>query len=133
MILNAINHILANDATVSSLTGLNSREDKPKVYPVVAPSAETEPYIVTRVAGRDRMGKDSSCGYTWTVEVASYAKSRDEALELSEAARTAIEGQAAGTVNGVSFGSAEMTNDEDGFDKDHECYYRLSTYTAITG
>lgn len=124
--LKAITYILENDNGVQSLVGNNAAGDKHKIYPVVVPETENAPYCVCRVVGKTKSGKN--CGYLWTIEVASYHRSYDDVTLLNDAVITALESEGSGTVNSESFGWANMTNETDDFNKDHDLYTKITTF-----
>jgi|SRR5690348_11578896 len=127
--LNAVNYILENNATVQSLVGIDSSTEQHKVFPVVSFEGEKEPYIVTSIAGRQRLGK--GCSWTYQINVSSYAKSYDAVTVLNEAVIEALEGQDAGMVNGYEIANPSFMNESDGFDKDRLCYVKNSVFEII--
>jgi len=126
--LKAITYILENDATVQAAVKRNKATDKHKVYPVVVPETETAPYLVCRLTGKVPGAKN--CGYLYTVEVVAYHFSYDDVTTLIEAAENALINQGQATINGVSFGFAQLTNESDDFVKDHDLYVKTATFQA---
>lgn len=126
--VNAVTYILENDSTIQSLIGQNKSGSKTKVYPVVVPETEKAPYIVCRVAGRVREGKD--CDSRYQIEVISYANSYDDLNAINDAIITALESEPGGTINGVSFSFAVFNTEMDGFEKDHDLYSKMSTFSV---
>lgn len=124
--LKAIISILANDASVQSLVGLNKAGDKYKVYPVVVPETETHPYLVARIAGKLPGAKD--CGYIYTIEVVAYDSSYDDVSALIESAENALINETAGTIEGISYGFSQLTNETDDFVKSHDLYVKTATF-----
>ncbi len=124
----AITYILENDSTVQGIIGQNLAGDKYKVYPVVVPQSEKEPYVVVRQTGRVATGKGCN-SYDYTIEVLSYHPSYDDATDLGNAVISALEAQAAGTVNSVAWAFINLTNEIDSFSADHgNCYVKLATF-----
>lgn len=126
--LKAITYILENDATLQSLIGQNKAGGKHKVYPVVVPETEKAPYVVCRIAGRSREGKD--CDSRYQIEVISYATSYDGVTEINDAIIDALESQTGGTINDVSFSFAVYNTEMDGFEKDHDLYSKMVTFSV---
>ena len=130
--VNAVTYILENNATVASLCGTNLAGSKTKVYPVVVPSTEKAPYIAVRQSGKSSSGKN--CGDIFTIEVISYETSYDRVAALNAAIITALEAQASGTVNGVTFAYLNQINEVDDFVKgDHDLYAKISTFEGQAG
>lgn len=127
----AITYILENDATVQGLVGLKTHEDVTayhKIYPVVAPSTEVAPYCAVRLIGRTTIARD--CDDVYQINVVSYATSYDAVTTLNAAVRSAIEGTAAATINGVAFGFANAVNEADDFVKENGLYAKITTFEA---
>lgn len=125
----AITYILENDATVQGLVGNKSQlavDDYHKIYPVVAPATETAPYCVVRLIGRTPQAK--GCDDLYQINVASYANSYDAVTALNEAVRSAIDGTAAATINGVDFGYANPVNETDDYIREHNLYAKITTF-----
>jgi hypothetical protein len=126
--LKAITYILENDPAVQSLVGLNKAGDKHKVYPVVIPETESAPYLVARISGKVPGAKD--CGYIYTIEVNVYHYSYDDVSALAAAAESALITETSGTINDVSFGWVQLTNENDDFVKDHDLYVKTLSFQA---
>lgn len=126
--INAVIYILENDATLQAQIGQNKAKTKYKVYPVVVFETEAAPYCVCRVASKISSAKN--CGYTWSIEVTSYATSYDKLTLINDAVISALENQASGTINGDSFGYAVFDGEYDGFDKDHDLYSKTTTFSV---
>jgi hypothetical protein len=127
-VVDAVTYILNNDATVQGLVGLNKEEDKYKIYPVVVPQSETAPYISARLSSKEPQGKESGCGYLFTVTVSSYANSYDDVQALNVAVIAALLNQANGTVNGVDFGGLFFVNESDDYLREHNLFIKLTTF-----
>jgi len=124
--IKAVNYILNNNPPLSALVGRNAADTKTKVYPVIAPNPELAPYIVTSVQGTD---PQNNCPDKLTIQVVSYAKGYDEVVDISSAARTALESQPAGTVNGYVFSFVNLINEIDGpYDVANSLYTRISIF-----
>lgn len=132
--VNAITYILANNSTVQGLVG-NKNESQTdtyyKVYPVVAPYGEKAPYIAVRQTGKVEACKNG--GYTYTVQIVSYATSYDDVTTLNDAIISAISSQANGTVNGFDFGFVNITNEQDDYVKEHSLYAKILTVEGNGG
>lgn len=125
-------YILGNDVTVQGLLGTKPEAQTStyyKVYPVVAPQGTTAPYIVVSQQSKINLAHDN-CGYEYSIQVVSYAKSYDEVTELNDAVISALRSQTNGTVNGLPFGFEEVTNESDGFDKDNSLYAKITTFNG---
>lgn len=124
--LKAVTYILENNAGVQAIVGNNSSGTKHKIYPVVAPESESAPYCICRIAGKVKSGKN--CGYIWTIEVASYHTSYDDVTLLNDAVIIALESENQGMVNSEDFGWANLVNENDDFNKDHDLYTKIATF-----
>lgn len=124
----AITYILENNATVQGLVGnrVGGVTTDYKVFPVVVPESEVAPYIAVRLVGRTLQGK--GCDYTYSVQTVCYHTTYDGVTTLNDAIISAIEGQAAATVNGVTFSFANFTNESDEYVKEHSLYAKISTF-----
>jgi hypothetical protein len=127
--MNAVTYILENDATVQGLVRVNSRDDKHKIYPVAVPESETHPFVVCRILNAPRTGK--SCYYSYSVQVMVFHDSYDDMNTLSVAVRNALEGQAAGTVNGVDFSYLNYSDQSDDYSKDRSLFFRAYVFEGI--
>lgn len=126
--VNAVTYILDNSAAVQALVGLRSSGGSDyKVFPVVVFESEKAPYIVVKQSGKVRLGKN--CAYTYTIDVISYAGSYDAVNALSDACVTALEAQAAATVNGFAFSFLSVVNEVDGeYIREHNLYSKVATF-----
>lgn len=128
----AITYILENDSTVQGIIGQNASGDKYKVYPVVVPQSEKEPYIIVRQSGKVATGKGCN-SFDYIVEVLSYHTSYDNVTALAAAVKSALEGQGTTTINGVAFGFLNFTNEVDSFSVDHgNLYLKLQTFEGTS-
>lgn len=124
-----VTYILGNNATIQGLVGAKAEpqtDDYYKIYPVVAPTTETAPYIVVRLASKARLARD--CDFNFGVQVVSYAKSYDAVTTLNDAVISTLEGQAAGTINGQAFGYLNFINEQDDYVKEHSLYAKITTF-----
>jgi hypothetical protein len=130
--LKAVTYILENNVTVQGLVGnktVEGLEAYHKVYPVVAPAEERDSYIACKISGKTQLAKD--CDYNYLIDVSSYATSYDAVTALNDAVITALEAQAQGTVNGVTFGSLTFNNEVDGYDVDRRLFFKVTTFDGI--
>lgn len=128
----AVTYILENNSTVQGLVGLRSNGTDYKVYPVMVPQSEKEPYIVVRQGGKVPKCKGGD-SFDYTVEVLSYAISYDAVTTLAAAVKSALEGQATATVNGVAWGYVNFTNELDSFSADHgNLFVKIQTYEGVS-
>ncbi len=134
--IKAVTYILENDATVQSLVGDNSRSSKHKIFPVIVPQSEVEPYIAVRLLNKTPTGRN--CGFQYTIAVTSYHTSYDDVTELNQAVIYAIEGTASGTVNGCDFSGLNLISESDEFAVDriavtheHPVYAKISTFIGM--
>ena len=131
--VNAVTYILDGDSTVQGLVGLReSGGSDYKVFPVVVFESESAPYIVVRQSGLSSIGKN--CGYNYSVDIISYAKSYDAVHALAAAVKNAVLGQSPGTINGVDYGYLNLVTEADGeYIKDHGLYTRITTVEGYGG
>lgn len=137
--IKAVTYILENDALVQELVGANSRNDKHKVYPVIAPQSEVEPYIVVKLLNKVPLGGGLSCGFNYTVGVTCYETSYDKVIALNQAIIDAIINTPRGTVNSVDYGGLMFISESDeafGVDRisvthEHPVYAKISTFTGM--
>lgn len=136
--IKAVTYILENNVTVQGLVGLNIAGDKHKVYPVMVPVSEVEPYIAVRLVGKDLAGR--GCGYIYRFQVSSYAESYDNVTTLNDAIVAALTAQASATVNGVTFSYLNFITEHDEFTTDrisvtfeHPLYMKVSTFEGHAG
>ena len=134
--VNAVTYILENNAGVQALVGLNKERDKYKVYPVMVPISEVEPYIAVRLMSKTLIAV--GCGYNYRFQTTCYDASYDAVTTLNDAIRTALEGQASGTINGVDFAYLNFITEHDEFTVDrisitfeHGLYMKVSTFEGI--
>jgi hypothetical protein len=134
--IKAVTYILENDPTVQQLVKANSRQDKFKVFPVIVPQSEIEPYIAVRLLSKQSLGKN--CGYSYTIGVTSYETSYDRVTALNQAVIDALEGYPSGEVNSVDFGGLNFLNESDEYMVDriaitheHPLYAKTSTFVGM--
>lgn len=137
--IKAVTYILENDSVVQALVGDNSRSDKHKVYPVIAPQSEIEPYIVVKLGNKTPLGSSSACGYDYNIIVMSYETSYDRVIALNQAVIDALVNYPRGTVNSVDYGGLMFTSESDeafGVDRisvthEHPVYAKVSTFRGM--
>ena len=137
--IDAVTYILENDPVVQGLVGNNKANNKHKVYPIIVPQTEVEPYIAVRMVSRVSLGKN--CGHQYTIQVASYTLSYDDTTALSQAVIDVLDGHEGGTINGVEFGWLNFLEENDqnfGVDRisithEHPVYARVATFTGVCG
>jgi len=128
----AVTYILENNATIQGIIGQNAAADKYKVYPVIVPQSEKEPYLVVRQASKAAVGKGCD-SYLYQIEVLSYHTTYDDVTTLSDAVRSALDGQATTSVNGVDFGFLNFTNEVDSFSVEHgNLYVKVLTFEGMS-
>ena len=128
----AVTYILENNVTIQGIVGLKSNGTEYKVYPVVVPQSEKEPFLVVRQAGKVPVGKGCD-SFTYTIEVLCYTLSYDGVTTLADAVVSALEGQSTATVNGVAFGFLNFFNEVDSFSADHgNLYVKLLTFEGVS-
>ena len=134
--IKAVTYILENNSTIQSLVGGNSRASKYKVFPVIVPQSEVEPYIVVRLVNKEKLGR--GCGYAYTIGVTCYETSYDKVTDLNQAVIDALEGEPSGVVNGVDFSGLNFVSEQDEFMVDriaitheHPLYAKSSTFIGM--
>jgi hypothetical protein len=116
--------ILKADDTVVELVGLNTTDQKPKIYPVLAPQKEKFPYIIVRQTEAVRSGKN--CNFDGSYRVWSYHRSFDDVTKLNDAIVAALE---AGANEGISFSNLSGIADDYDFKADGDgLYCKISTF-----
>lgn len=118
--------ILIEDYQVQQLVGLNKASTKFKVYPIVCPQGEVQPYQVvfrSSAGAIPSLTKDirSELEYP-TVNVISYAKNYRDAEILAEATRAALERSGYDTDAGYVFNSIWLAQERDLFDEASQLY-----------
>ncbi len=126
--------ILIDSAAVQASVGMNKAGDKWKVYPMVCPQPEDQPYIVVEKTANARqtrsMGKEieSTLDYP-TYNVLCYAKNFRKTEELNEAVRAALDNVSA-TTSVCTFQRVWLVTDYDRFSNDLDLYVHVATYGA---
>lgn len=118
--------ILVEDSQIQILVGLNKSRSKYKIYPVVCPQGEEQPYQTvyrTSAGSIASLTKDirSELDYP-TVTVMNYAKSYRQAEVLAEATRAALERGGYLTDAGYDFNSIWLVQERDLFDDSAQLY-----------
>jgi hypothetical protein len=134
--IKAVTYILENDTTVQQLVGGNSRADKHKVYPVIVPESERDPYIAVRLLSKETLGRN--CGYRYNIGVTCYHSTYDGVTALNQAIIDALETYPSGNVNGVDFSGLNFLNESDEFMVDriavtheHPLYAKTSVFLGM--
>ena len=123
---------MQNNAAVQALIGHKEQSQTAtyyKAYPVVVPESEKAPYIAVRLVGKVPGGKN--CDFNYTIQVASFANSYDAVTALNNAVITALQDQAAGTVNGQAFGYLNLTNEADDYVREHNLFSKITTFEGM--
>ena|SRR5690349_3654644 len=129
--ITGISEILTDNATVTALVGMNTRENKPKIYWVVCPDAEKAPYVILSLLGNNPNNKDDSSTLDDTRFAAFiYTNNPEEAEEISEAIRAALELKNV-TAGGKLYYRIRYVSENDGYDKEALLPYRVATYSAL--
>lgn len=124
--------ILIENATIQTLIGQNVAGDKYKVYPVVCPQGENQPYITVYKGGAGplpSLSKElaSSLDYP-TVTVVAWAKNFRKTELIFEAVRAALDNQAAITDAGYIFSRIWLIDSRELYDNDAELYANMMTF-----
>jgi len=124
--------ILKGNTGVQGLVGTNQDGGKYKVYPMVAPQGEKQPYIVVEKTSNSTrsMGKEihSTLDYP-TYNVLCYAKNFRTTEELHEACRAALDNTSPFTTV-CTFARIWLVTDVDRFSNDLDLYVHVATYGA---
>lgn len=131
--IQGIIEILVNDATLVSALGENAAGTKPPIYWVFCPDTEKTPYIILRISS-NQMNQVKDITSTLdqiTFEAYVYGRSAEQTDAIDQAMRFAIEGKKI-TTSTIYFHRIYAENQADGFDKEAQKPYRVTTYTAIT-
>jgi hypothetical protein len=124
--------ILIGNPLIQLTVGLNAKGDKYKVYPMVCPQPEDQPYIVVEKTGNTTrsMGKEihSTLDYT-TYNVLCYGKNFRKTEELNEAVRAAIDNVSALTTV-CAFERIWLMTDFDRFANELDMYVHVAQYGA---
>jgi hypothetical protein len=112
MIIKAIKYILENDAPLQLLIS-------GKVYPVVVPQEIALPFIVYSLNSTnpypskvEESDKDAD-----QISITCYADDYDEAMDLAEAVRDALDKVTPSTYNGTELSSCDFVSWRDGFNQ----------------
>ena len=127
-----ITYILKNNSTVQGLIGQNTRGDKYKVFPVVCPTPEVNPYVVVKMTGRtpiDCKG-GAATSFIYTYDVYSFDKNYDATVTMAEAVETALALPDGGTHNSVKFDEIRYANRSEGYDKEFGLFAQISSFEA---
>ncbi len=131
MITGLIQH-LKNNASVQTAVGQNKAANTHKVFPIVCPQGEDNPYILVRLHSREPRKAGINCNPTYDdliVRVACHSEKYSEIESLDTAVFNALEG-ASGTLEGSEFDIIRIVDSKDAFDEDAETYVRITDYKA---
>jgi hypothetical protein len=128
-----ITYILDNDTAFQLIAGQNKAGVKYKVFPVIAGENEQAPYSAVRQVGKipTQCRGSRTTQWTYTYDVASYHKNYEDAEELDNAVREALDSKV-GTYNTVKFRFIRFVNTIDGdYDIDNRLFVKISTFSAV--
>lgn len=130
--ITGIKEILDANATVTGLVGMNSRENKPKIYWVVCPETEKVPYVILSILGNSPNNNKDDSSTLDDLKFAAfiYTTNPESAEEISEAIRAALELKNV-TAGGKLYYRIRYVSENDGFDKDANLPYRVASYSAL--
>jgi hypothetical protein len=126
--------ILTENVGVQALVGENNREDKYKIFPVVAPQ-KTEPNYITVFKGSNNatlsLSKDlpSMLDYP-LVTVNCWSKVFRQTELMFEAVRAALDSQGFTTDAGYVFNRVWLVDDRDGFDNEQSLYVHVAVFAV---
>lgn len=126
--------ILTENVAVQTLVGRNERDDKYKIFPVVAPQ-NTEPEYITVFKGSNNatlsLSKDfpSMLDYP-QVTVNCWSKVFRNTELIFEAVRDALDNQGFTTDAGYTFNRIWLVDDRDGFDQEQGFYVHVAVFAV---
>jgi hypothetical protein len=126
--------ILIEDTGVRTEVGLNKAGEKYKVYPMVCPEGEEQPYVIVSMVSNDAqtsMDKtDASLLDYPQYNVICYAKNFRKTETIHAACRAALDDKESVTDAGAEFERIWLANEKDGFDNGAQLYAKIATYRA---
>lgn len=130
--ITGIKEILDADTTVTTLVGMNSRDNKPKIYWVVCPETEKPDYVILSLLGNtpNNNKDDSSTLDDMTIAAFIYTTNPEKAEQISEAIRAALELKNV-TAGGKLYYRIRYVSENDGYDKEARLPYRVASYKAM--
>jgi len=130
--IQGIIEILSEDATLCALVGDNKAATKPKFYWVVAGDEEKVPYIILVVTGNLPTNvKDQPSMYDQiSFDCYIYARSVEQADDMDQAIRLALEQKTITTDAGFYFHRIVFNGQKDGYDKEAQKPFRLTSFIA---
>src|SRR5688572_7719592 len=124
--------ILIENVGVQAIAGLNRAGNKYKVYPVIAPQKEAQPYIPVYQASNDPVAsltKDLASELDYPrVIVNCWGKSFRQVELMAEAVRAALDNQAAQTDAGYNFHRIWMVDEREGHDPETQLFLHTLTF-----
>ncbi len=126
MIGNSIYSLLSGHAALTALVGT-------KIYPVQAPQAVEEPFLVYGISKtQPEETKVNASAEDWvTVLVDVYAKDYDTMHSITREVRAALDKQS-GTIAGNSISDIVFQDFNDAWESDRESYTGVSEYLVIS-
>lgn len=127
--IQGIIEILSADEPFKEMVGLNAARTKPKIYWVVCPATEKIPYVVLSIASNspNQNQDDVSSVDQVLFQAFTYTDDPEKADEIDVAMRWLIEGKKI-TTSTVYFQRIYAVNQQDGFDKEAQKPFRVTTY-----
>lgn len=123
--------ILLDASAVTSEVGQNKGNNKAKIYPVVCPQPEEDPYItVSKISTNPDSCKVSTLDEV-NFTVLHYSKNYIKADAMHEATRAALEVIQDHTESGFEFADIRFVTDRDLFDNEAQLYVRQADYRAM--
>lgn len=100
---NGVIDILINDSSIQSIVGMDKDEETYKVYAVLCPQPEKDPYIVIRINSEEPMEcKDGTNDSTYNFSVYCFGNSYEKIDEMSAAVKLVLN-RYTGSADGVQF------------------------------
>lgn len=124
--------ILSDNVDLVALVGMNKAATKPKIYWVVCPDQEQAPYVILRISGNNpnQVKNQVSSVDSVSFEAYTYGTSPEQTDEIDTALRFAAEGRNI-TTDTVFFQRIFCVGQSDGYDKDAQKPFRVTSYTAM--
>jgi hypothetical protein len=121
-------HILKGSDAVTADVGVNTKGNKPKIYPVVCPQDEDGTYLIClRVSQAPTQSRCVSELDFATIQLKACASDYETADRITNNARLAIEGFE-GISNGVDIASVAFLDISDGYDGPADKIVLVSSY-----
>lgn len=129
-----IYNVLKDNANVAALVVANGVN---RIYPVILPQEPIYPAILYKAVSSERIqGVHSDPGYARVrVQVTCIARAFDDALDLAEKARIALERHGSAvtgtTIAGVTVYDIFMGSEAQTYEPEIECYAIATDYTVV--